>query len=130
MLQDCDDGESGRGSGVRLLPTQEGAFLAHTCQIWFFRGVTEAVPEQIKGWQSRPLDAVYPIVYPDALVVKVWTGGRVENRAVHVVIGMDRNKEVLGLWTRANEGAKFWLRVLTELKNRGLKDILSPAWTG
>jgi putative transposase len=87
--------------------------------------VTEAVLEEVKAWQSRPLDAVYPIVYLDALVVKMRTEGRVENRAVHVAIGigMDGNKEVLGLWTTANEGAKFWLQVLTELKNRGLKDI-------
>jgi putative transposase len=87
--------------------------------------VTEAVLEEVKAWQSRPLDAVYPIVYLDALVVKMRTEGRVENRAVLVAIGigMDGNKEVLGLWTTANEGAKFWLQVLTELKNRGLKDI-------
>ncbi len=87
--------------------------------------VTEAVLDQVKAWQSRPLDAVYPIVYLDALVVKMRTEGRVENRAVHVAIGigMDGNKEVLGLWTTANEGAQFWLQVLTELKNRGLKDI-------
>src|SRR5271155_4189432 len=87
--------------------------------------VTEAVLDEVKTWQSRPLDAVYPIVYLDALVVKMRTEGRVENRAVHVAIGigMDGNKEVLGLWTTANEGAKFWLQVLTELKNRGLKDI-------
>ena len=87
--------------------------------------VTEAVLEEVKAWQSRPLDAVYPIVYLDALVVKMRSEGRVENRAVHVAIGigMDGNKEVLGLWTTANEGAKFWLQVLTELKNRGLKDI-------
>src|SRR6202044_678689 len=87
--------------------------------------VTEAVMEEVKSWQSRPLDSVYPIVYLDALVVKMRTEGRVENRAVHVAvgIGMEGNKEVLGLWTTANEGAKFWLQVLTELKNRGLKDI-------
>ena len=87
--------------------------------------VTEAVLEEVKAWQSRPLDAVYPIVYLDALVVKMRSEGRVENRAVHVAIGigMDGNKEVLGLWTTANEGAKFWLQVLTEMKNRGLKDI-------
>lgn len=87
--------------------------------------VTEAVLDEVKAWQSRPLDAVYPIVYLDALVVKMRSEGRVENRAVHVAIGigMDGNKEVLGLWTTANEGAKFWLQVLTELNNRGLKDI-------
>jgi putative transposase len=87
--------------------------------------VTEAVMEEVKTWQSRPLDEVYAIVYLDALVVKMRADGRVENRAVYVAIGvsMGGRKEVLGLWTSANEGAKFWLQVLTELQNRGLKDI-------
>ena len=87
--------------------------------------VTEAVIEEVKAWQSRPLDAVYPVVYLDALVVKMRSDGRVENRAVYVAIGITvaGMKEVLGLWTSANEGAKFWLQVLTEMQNRGLKDI-------
>jgi len=87
--------------------------------------VTEAVMEEVKAWQSRPLDAIYPIVYLDALVVKMRTDGRVENRAVYVAIGVSLSgqKEVLGLWSSANEGAKFWLQVLTEMQNRGLKDI-------
>src|ERR1700758_1466993 len=87
--------------------------------------VTDAVIEEVKAWQTRPLDAIYPIVYLDALVVKMRTEGRVENRAVYVAVGitLSGQKEVLGLWTSANEGAKFWLQVLTELKNRGLKDI-------
>ena len=87
--------------------------------------VTDAVIEEVRGWQSRPLDALYPVVYLDALVVKMRDNGRVENRAVYVAIGIALNgqKEVLGLWTSANEGAKFWLQVLTELQNRGLKDI-------
>ena len=72
-----------------------------------------------------PLDGVYPIVYLDAPVVKMRVDGRVENRAVYVAIGigMAGNKEVLGLWTSANEGAKFWLQVLAELRNRGIQDI-------
>jgi putative transposase len=87
--------------------------------------VTDAVLDEVKAWQSRPLDAVYPIVYLDALVVKMRSEGRVENRAVYVAVGitMEGGKEVLGLWTSANEGAKFWLQVLTELSNRGVKDI-------
>ena len=87
--------------------------------------VTDAVIEEVKAWQSRPLDTIYAIVYLDALVVKMRSDGRVENRAVYVAIGinMEGQKEVLGLWTSANEGAKFWLQVLTELQNRGLKDI-------
>ncbi len=87
--------------------------------------VTEAVIDEVRAWQARPLDAVYAIVYLDALVVKMRVDGRVENRAVYVAIGitLEGQKEVLGLWTSANEGAKFWLQVLTELNNRGLKDI-------
>jgi putative transposase len=87
--------------------------------------VTDAVMEEVKAWQSRPLEALYPIVYLDALYVKMRHEGRVENRAVYVAIGVDLEgrKEVLGLWTNANEGAKFWLTVLTELKNRGVKDL-------
>lgn len=87
--------------------------------------VTEAVSEEVKAWQNRPLEALYPIVYLDALYVKMRHDGRVENRAVYVAIGVDLegHKDVLGLWTSNNEGAKFWLSVLTELKNRGVKDM-------
>jgi putative transposase len=90
--------------------------------IW---NVTDAVMEEVKAWQTRPLDAIYPILYLDALVVKMRVEGRVENRAVYVAIGitLEGHQEVLGLWTSSNEGAKFWLQVLTELQNRGLKDI-------
>jgi putative transposase len=87
--------------------------------------VTEAVMEEVKSWQSRPLDSVYPIVYLDALVVKIRETGHVRNKAIYVVIGvnMQGNKEVLGLWAGQTEGAKFWLQVLTELKNRGVADM-------
>ena len=87
--------------------------------------VTEEVMEEVKSWQSRPLDAVYPIVYLDALVVKIRDNGQVRNRAIYVAIGvnMEGIKEVLGLWAGQAEGAKFWLQVLTELKNRGVKEI-------
>jgi putative transposase len=87
--------------------------------------VTDAVLEEVRTWQSRPLDPLYPIVYLDALMVKMRDNGVVQNRAVYVALGVTREgrKEVLGLWSSANEGAKFWLQVLTELKNRGLQDI-------
>jgi len=87
--------------------------------------VTEAVMEEVKSWQSRPLDSVYPIVYLDALVMKIRETGHVRNKAIYVVIGvnMQGNKEVLGLWAGQAEGAKFWLQVLTELKNRGVVDM-------
>lgn len=82
--------------------------------------VIGAVLDEVRAWQNCPLDAVYTIVYLDALVVKMPEQGQVENRAVYVAIGIDMqgHKEVLGLWISANEGAKFWLSVLTELKNR------------
>jgi len=88
--------------------------------------VTDAVLDEVKAWQSRPLEAIYGVVYLDALYVKMRHEGRVDNRAVYVAIGVDLDgrKEVLGLWTSGNEGAKFWLGVLTELRNRGVKDIL------
>lgn len=87
--------------------------------------VTDAVLDEVKAWQMRPLEALYPIVFLDALVVKMRHEGQVENRAVYVAIGLDLEgrKDVLGLWTSANEGAKFWLQVLTELRNRGGKDV-------
>jgi putative transposase len=88
--------------------------------------VTDAVMDEVKAWQNRPLEAVYAIVYLDALVVKIRDGGHVRNRAIYVVIGvnMQGHKEVLGLWAGQAEGAKFWLQVLTELQNRGVTDIL------
>ena len=88
--------------------------------------VTDAVLDEVKAWQNRPLEPIYGIVFLDALYVKMRQEGRVENRAVYVAIGVDLEgrKEVLGLLSSANEGAKFWLGVLTELKNRGVRDVL------
>ncbi len=87
--------------------------------------VTDAVIEEVKAWQMRPLEPLYPILVLDALMVKMRHEGQVENRAVYVAIGMDLEgrKDVLGLWTSAHEGAKFWLQVLAELRNRGVKDV-------
>jgi len=88
--------------------------------------VTEAVIERVVEWQSRPLDELYPIVYMDCIRVKVRQDKRVINKAIYIALGinLDGEKEVLGLWIQENEGAKFWLSVLTELKNRGVQDIL------
>jgi transposase-like protein len=87
--------------------------------------VTDAVLEEVKAWQVRPLEAVYPIVYLDALFVSVRDGGVVTKKAVHIALGMglDGRREVLGFWIEATEGARFWLSILTELKNRGVEDI-------
>jgi putative transposase len=88
--------------------------------------VTDGVWEEVQAWQCRPLERMYAIVYLDALFVKMRHEGRVENRAVYVAIGigLDGRKEVLGLWTGDAEGSRFWLSVMTELKNRGVQDIL------
>ena len=87
--------------------------------------VTEAVMEEVRAWQCRPLDELYPILYMDALRVKIRDGGHILNKAIYVAIGvnMEGKKDVLGLWVAQNEGAKFWLQVLTEVQNRGVKDI-------
>ena len=87
--------------------------------------VTDEVIEEVKAWQNRQLDAIYPIVYLDALHFKVRDGAHVRNKAIYVAIGVSLAgmKEVLGLWIAQTEGAKFWLQVVTELKNRGVSDI-------
>jgi putative transposase len=88
--------------------------------------VTNEVMEEVKEWQSRPLDSMYPIVYLDAIRVKIRDAGTVYNKAVYLAIGVNTDglKEVLGIWVTKNEGAKFWLHVITDIKNRGVKDIL------
>ena len=87
--------------------------------------VTDAVSEDVKVWQARPLDPLYPILYLDCIHVKMRDAGAVRTKAVYLAIGvnMDGHKEVLGLWIAQTEGAKFWLQVVTELKTRGVQDI-------
>lgn len=87
--------------------------------------VTDAVTEEITLWQNRPLEEVYPIIYMDAIRVKVRHNGSVINKAVYLAIGVtwDGTKDILGMWIAETEGAKFWLQVVTELKNRGVRDI-------
>ena len=87
--------------------------------------VTDAVMDEVKAWQSRPLDALYPIVYLDCIHVKVRDNGAVRVKAVYLALGikLDGEKELLGIWIAQTEGAKFWLQVVTELKNRGVADI-------
>jgi transposase-like protein len=88
--------------------------------------VTNAVLEQVVEWQSRPLDAIYPIVYLDCIVIKIRQDKRVINKSIFLALGinLDGHKELMGLWIAENEGAKFWLGVLTELQQRGVEDIL------
>ena len=94
--------------------------------------ITDAVLDEVRSWQNRPLDGVYPIVWLDGIVVKTHHGKQVVNKAAHVVLGVNLKgeKEVLGLWMAENEGAKFWLSVLTELKNRGVQDIFIACMDG
>ena len=88
--------------------------------------VTDAVLEEVKEWQNRPLDPIYPVVFLDALRVKIRDEGLVRNKAIYVALGLtlDGDKEVLGLWIEQTEGAKFWLKVMNDLKTRGVQDIL------
>lgn len=88
--------------------------------------VTDAVEEEILTWQNRPLEAFYPVIYLDALVVKIRDGAHVANRSAHIAIGVDMDgvKHVLGIWVQATEGAKFWASVCANLVNRGVKDVL------
>jgi len=88
--------------------------------------ITDAVLEEVKAWQGRPLEEIYPILYLDALVIKVRDGHQVRNRAAHIAVGVDLDgvKHVLGIWVQASEGAKFWAGVYAELRNRGVRDVL------
>lgn len=88
--------------------------------------ITDAVLAEVAAWQNRPLDAVYPVMFLDALVVKVRDGNQVRNKAAHIAVGVDCEgiKHVLGIWVQQNEGAKFWAGVCAELANRGVRDVL------
>jgi putative transposase len=88
--------------------------------------ITDQVLEEVKAWQSRPLEEIYPVIYLDALIVKVRDGHQVRNKAAHIAVGIDLDgvKHVLGIWVQATEGAKFWAGVCAELRNRGIADVL------
>ena len=88
--------------------------------------ITDAVLDEVEKWQERPLEALYPVIYLDAIVVKVRDGGRVDNKAAHIAVGVDMDgvKHVLGIWLQTTEGAKFWASVCADLANRGIKDVL------
>lgn len=92
----------------------------------FISTVTDAVLEEVQEWQNRPLERMYPVVFFDALRVKIRDEGTVRNKAVYLALGMaaEGTREVLGIWVEQNEGAKFWLKVMNELRNRGTEDIL------
>jgi putative transposase len=123
-----------RGMSTRDISAQLEELYGAKVSATLISEVTDSVLDEVKSWQSHPLDEIYPIVYLDALYVNIKVSGRVSKRAVYVVLGIDRegNKSLLGLWIgeAETEGAKFWLKVLTDLKNRGLKDILIACCDG
>src|SRR5476649_1185050 len=114
-----------RGLSVREIQSHLEEMYGAEVSPTLISNVTDAVSEDVKLWQARPLDAVYPILYLDCIHVKVRDNGAVRTKAVYLAIGvnMEGHKEVLGLWISQTEGAKFWLQVVTELKNRGVQDI-------
>lgn len=105
-----------------------GVEISHTV----ISQVTESVLDEVRAWQTRPLDAVYPILWLDGLTVKIHHGKQVVNKSAHVVLGVNLRgeKEVLGLWIAETEGAKFWLSVLTELRHRGVQDVYIACMDG
>ncbi|MBE9183143.1 IS256 family transposase [Oculatella sp. LEGE 06141] len=123
-----------RGLSTRDISAQLEELYGVNISASLISEVTDSVSDEVKAWQVRPLEEVYPILYLDALYVNIKVSGRVSKRAVYVVLGINRegNKELLGLWIgeAETEGAKFWLKVLTDLKNRGLKDILIACCDG
>ncbi len=115
-----------RGLSTRDIQAELGELYGTEVSPALISRVTDEVQAELAAWQGRQLEAVYPVMWIDALVVKMRHEGTVQNRAVHVAIGLTNEgyKEVLGLWVETNEGAKFWMRVLTELQARGVQDAL------
>ncbi len=115
-----------RGMSVRDIQGQLQEMYGVEVSPTLISNVTDEVIDEVKQWQNRPLDTVYPIVFLDCLVIKVRDNGRVINKSLYfaLAVNMDGYKELLGMWISPNEGAKFWLSVLTEIHNRGVKDIL------
>ena len=116
----------GRGMSVRDIQAHVRELYGVEVGHDLISRVTDAVLEDVREWQARPLEDVYPILFLDALIVKVRDGGAVRNKACYVAVGvnLDGERDVLGLWFQSAEGAKFWLAVLNELKQRGVQDVL------
>ena len=114
------------GMTIRDIQHHLGATLGTELSHETISKITEAVAEEVSGWQSRPLEVFYPVLYLDVLVVKVRDGAHVANRAAHIAVGVDTDgiKHVLGIWIQASEGAKFWASVCSQLANHGVKDVL------
>jgi putative transposase len=115
----------GRGMTTRDIQAQLEEMYGVEVSATLISQVTDAVLDEVKTWQSRSLSAVYPLIWLDAIVVKVRENGKVVNKAIHLVLALNLRgeKELLGLWIGQNEGAKFWMNALTDLKNRGVQDL-------
>jgi putative transposase len=115
-----------RGMTAREIQAHLKELYATEISADLISSVTDAVLEEVKEWQNRPLEPLYPVIIFDALRVKIRDEGVVKNKAVYLAIGIARDgtKEILGLWIEQTEGAKFWLKVMSELKNRGVQDVL------
>lgn len=122
----------GRGMSTRDIQSHFEEMYGTEVSHEFIANVTDAVLDEVKAWQHRPLEPIYPILYLDAMVVKVRENKHVINKSLYIAMGvnMEGKKEILGLWLAENEGAKFWLSVLNELKNRGVQDILIACCDG
>ena len=116
----------GRGMSVREIRAHMAEIYGVDVSADFISSVTDEVIDEVTSWQCRPLERVYLVVYLDALIVKIRDGGVVQNKAIYVAVGVDSDgeKDVLGLWVQVTEGAKFWMSILGELRNRGVADIL------
>ena len=115
-----------RGMSVRDIQAHLRDLYGTEVEPGLISRVTDAVMDEARAWQSRPLEAIYPIVYIDALFVSIRDGGTVKKKAIYIALGttLEGKREVLGLWFEGTEGARFWLNALTELKNRGVQDVL------
>lgn len=121
-----------RGMSMRDMQSHFAEMYGTEVSHEFIARVTDAVMEEVSEWQSRPLDEIYPIVYMDAMVIKVRENKRIINKSLYIVMAvtMEGKKDVLGLWMSESEGAKFWLSILNELQHRGVKDILIACCDG
>ncbi len=121
-----------RGMSVRDIQAQLSELYGTEVSPDLISSVTDEVFAEVQAWQARPLNAIWPIVYLDALVIKVRDQGVVGNKSAYLAMGVDVDgrKQILGLWLEANEGAKFWLKVINELKNRGVEDIFIACCDG
>ena len=114
------------GMTVRDIGHHVGATIGTELSAETISNIVDAVAEEVLAWQQRPLEALYPVIYLDAIIVKVRDGGHVRNKAAHLAVGVDLDgvKHVLGIWVQTTEGAKFWASVCAELANRGMRDVL------